>query len=215
MKAGFPILLLAAVSWAQTPAATPAATAIPHASPLGYTYSLPSDWEVVDPHPMEPLMKQQQAKTAESPEEKKGIECVQLALTARKGSPASVIVVVELPFSCFGQTMTEKDLPGFAMGASDGLKKSFNITDPQFGAYTLGKHSFWIERVQGSVIDHPEAAYTVEIACTLLKDGAVCWMAMAKDTGALEAFEHGAVTLDGENEPALVPANAFEKKATP
>jgi hypothetical protein len=211
MKASFAILLLAAVGLAQTPALPPA----PHVSPLGYSYSLPSDWEVVDAHPMEPLLKQEQAKAATTPEEKKGLECVQLSLTARKGSPASVIVAVELPYSCFGQTMTEKDLPGFAMGASDGLKKSFNVSDPQFGTYTLGKHSFWIERVQGAVIDHPEAVYTVEITCTLLKDGAVCWMAMAKDSGALGAFEQAAVTLDGEAEPALVPANAFEKKATP
>lgn len=202
-------LLAAAACWGQTPAAAPVA----HTSALGYSYSVPADWEVVDAHPMEPALKQEQAKSAGSAEEKRGIECVQVGLTARHGTPASVIVVVELPFSCFGQSMTEKDLPGFAQGASEGLKKSFTIGDPRFAGYTLGTHSFWIERVEATVIDHPEARYTVEIACSVLKAGAVCWMAMAKDSGTLEMFEHGAVTLDGEAAPALVPAAAFAKKS--
>jgi hypothetical protein len=198
---------------AQTSAPVP--TPVPHTGVLGFTYSIPSDWEVVDAHPMLPAVKQEQSKSATSDEEKKGIECVQLSLTARHGTPASVIVIVELPYDCFGQTMTDKDLPGFAQGASEGLKKSFNISDPTYGAYQLGSHSFWIERAKGVVIDHPEANYTVEIACTLLKRGAACWMAMASDAAALQTFEGGAVSLDGETAAALVPANAFEKKPTP
>ncbi|MGB7546801.1 MAG: hypothetical protein WBM14_03555 [Terracidiphilus sp.] len=183
-----------------------------HSSELGFSYSLPSDWEVVDAHPMLPVVKQQQTQSATSEAEKKGIECVQLALTARHGTPASVVVIVELPFACFGQQMTDKDLPGFAEGASEGIKKTFVVSEPVYGAYMLGTHSLWIERAQGVVIGHPEAQYTVEIACSLIKKGAVCWMAMASDKAALETFEHGSVTLDGEAPAVLVPATAFDKK---
>ena len=37
-------------------------------------------------------------------------------------------------------------------------------------------------------------------------------MAVAGNDDALHAFEHGAVTLDGESSAALVPATAFPKK---
>ncbi len=140
------------------------------------------------------------------------MECVQVTLTARHGSPASVVVAVELSFACFGQTMSDKDLPGFADGASDGLRKSFTISDVQYGTYQLSTHNFWIERAKGTVIDHPEAKYTIEIACTLLKKGAVCWMTMAADEAALGAFESGPVSLEGATPTPLVPADAFEKK---
>jgi hypothetical protein len=193
-------------------AAAPNPTPESHASDLGFSYSIPTDWEVVDTHPMLPAVKQQQSQTATSEDEKKGIECVQIALTARHGTPVSVVVVMELPFACFGQDMTEKDLPGFAQGASEGLKKSFEISDPVYGAYTLGTHNMWIERAKGVVIGHPDAVYTLEIACSLLKKGAVCWMAMAADNSALKTFENGTVTLDGEAPVALVPTTAFGAK---
>ncbi len=137
---------------------------------------------------------------------------MQIALTARHGTPASVLVVVELPFACFGQTMSSKDLPGFAQGASEGIKQSFDITDPVYGDYTLGTHSMWIERAKGTPKGHPEAPYTVEIACTLLKKGAVCWMVLAANDDALKIIEGGAVELEGENPISLVPKTAFEKK---
>jgi hypothetical protein len=54
--------------------------------------------------------------------------------------------------------------------------------------------------------------YTVETVCSVLKKGAVCWMAMAADKAGLQTFENGAVALDGEVPAALVPATAFEKK---
>lgn len=199
---------LAALAVAQS--TTPAL--LPHTSPLGYSYSLPSDWEMVDSQPTLPQVKDEQSKSAANAEEKKGVECVQVSLTARHGSPASVVVAVELPYACFGQTMSDKDLPGFADGASDGLRKSFNISDVRYGTYQLGAHNFWIERAKGVVIDHPEAKYTIEIACTLLKEGAVCWMTMAADAASLQAFEAGPIALEGADPTALVPANAFEKK---
>jgi hypothetical protein len=149
---------------------------------------------------------------ASSEDERKGAACAQVALTARHGDPASVVVVVALPFACFGQEMTGKDLPDFASGASEGLKKSFNLADSLRGAYSLGAHSVWIERSRGTLIGHAEVKYTVETVCSILKKGAVCWMAMAADDAALQSFEHGAVTLDGDAAAVLVPADALQKK---
>jgi hypothetical protein len=183
-----------------------------HVSQLGFSYSVPTDWEVVDAQGTLPKAKAEADKNASSEEEKKGLECVQVAFSARRGDPASVLVAVALPFDCFGQQMSEKDLSGFAAGASEGLKQSFDVGDPISGNYTLGSHSMWIERTKGNPKGHPELAYTVEIACGLLKKAAVCWMAMAADDSALRVFEQGAVTLDGESADALVPPNAFEKK---
>ena len=191
---------------------TPAPSSEAHASDLGFSYSLPSNWEVVNSNPTLPEVKKQAQKNAASDDEKKGVACVQIALTARHGEPASVLVVVELPFDCFGQSMTSKDLPGFAQGASEGIKQSFDIADPVYGGYALGSHSMWIERAKGRPKGHPESPYTVEIACTLLKKGAVCWMAMAADDDALKVIEGGSVVLESEAPTALVPANAFEKK---
>lgn len=210
----FPSALLFAQAPAASAPATPAPAATPetHTNDLGFSYALPSDWQVVDAQPTLPLIKQQQSQTAASDEEKKGIECVQIALTARHGTPASVIVAVELPFDCFGQQMSDKDLPGFAQGASEGIKKTFVISEPVYGAYMLGAHSIWIERAKGVVIGHPEAEYTIEIACGLLRKGAVCWMAMAKDEAALQTFEQGKISLDGEAPGPLVPPTAFDKK---
>jgi hypothetical protein len=167
---------------------------------------------VVDSQGTLPAAKAQADQNATSDEEKKGLACVQIALTARHGDPTSVLVEVALPFECFGQKMSEQDLPGFAQGASEGLKQSFDVGEPVYGSYSLGTHSMWIERTKGAPKGHPELAYTVEIACSLLKKAAVCWMAMAADETALRVFEHGAVTLDGESASDLVPASAFDKK---
>jgi hypothetical protein len=195
---------------AQVPAAAP--TTQVHSSPLGFDYSIPSDWEVVDSSATLPTVQQQVTQSATSEDEKKGIACAQVALTARHGSPTSVVVVVALPFDCFGQQMAESDLAGFATGASEGLKKSFEITDPNRVTYTLGAHSMWIERAKGTPIGHPEMPYTIETVCTILKKGAVCWMAMAATDTELGTFERGAITLDGAASPSLVPVGTFAKK---
>jgi hypothetical protein len=183
-----------------------------HANSLGFSYSVPGDWEVVDSQGKLPAVREQADKNASSDEEKKGLACVQVALTARHGDPASVMVEVALPFDCFGEAMTEAELPGFASGASEGLKQSFDIGEPVTANYSLGSHTMWIERAKGTPKGHPELSYTVEITCGLVKKAAVCWMAMAADEAALRNFERGAVTLDGESSPALVPTTAFDKK---
>ena len=196
----------------QSSVASPApAPSDAHASELGFSYSMPRDWEVIDSKASLPVAKQQASEKANSEEEKKGLACVEIELTARHGQPASVVVEVALPFDCYGQQMSEKDLPGFASGAAEGLKQSFDVAEPAYGTYTLGSHNLWIERAKGTPKGHPELPYTVEIACSLLKKAAVCWMAMAADDAALHVFEGGAVVLDGEAEKALVPETAFTK----
>jgi hypothetical protein len=194
---------------AQAPSSSPAMQ--PHSSDLGFTYNIPADWQVV-PTPTLTDAQREAAKAAATDDEKKGISCVQIALNARHGDPASMVVIVALPFDCFGQQMSEDDLPGFASGASQGLDQNFNVSDPVYGDYKLGSHSMWIERTKGTPKNRPELKYTVEIACTLLKKGAVCWMAMAADDATLQTFEHGLVTLENDAPKALVPADAFAKR---
>ena len=42
--------------------------------------------------------------------------------------------------------------------------------------------------------------------------GVVCWLAVTVDVAALQTFERGAVTLDGEDATALVPVDVLKKK---
>lgn len=204
-------LLFAAVLPANGQAAASPDAPGSHSNALGFTYSIPGDWEVTDAIASLPAVKQQAGARASSDEEKKGLACVEVELTARHGLPASVIVEVALPFDCFGQQMSDTDLPGFAAGAAEGLKQSFDIEEPSTGTYALGSHHLWIERTHATPKGHPEIPYTVEITCSLLKKAAVCWMAMAADDSSLRTFERGAVTLDGETAGALVPPGAFPK----
>jgi hypothetical protein len=206
MKGIFSIVAigLAGAALAQAP---PAARTF--RNPLGFSYAIPADWETID---YSAQAKEQARQGATTEDAKKGLQCVQMALMARHGNPSSVIVEVALPFDCFGQTMTSADLPGFAEGASQGLRQNFDLGAPTLGQYTLGKHDFWIERAPGTVKQNPGVSYTVEIACTVAQKAAVCWMTMAADPLALSAFESGMVSLDGDAPAPLVPANAFNKK---
>jgi hypothetical protein len=203
------LFLSAATFAAQTPASPSVQT---HTDPLGYSYSLPADWQVLDIQPSLPVIRQKFDKDATTEAEKKGLACVQVAFTARRGDPPSAIVIVTLPFDCMGMTMKDSDLPAFASGTAEGLKKTWNIIDPQYGAYTLGSHSMWIERATGSPIDHPETKRTLEVVCSILKNGAVCWMAFAADDASLKVFEQAPVVLDGDGPAALVSTTAFAAK---
>lgn len=203
------LLLLSGIALA---AQQPSATPVPHTSELGFSYSLPGDWDVVTAAPTLSDVKKQAQKDATTEDEKKGVACVEIAFTARHGDPTSVIVVVQLPFECFGQSMSVKDLPGFAQGAAEGIKQSFDTSDPVNHEYKLGTHGMWIERTKGTPKGHPEIPpYTVEIACSLLQKGAVCWMTMAADDAALKVFEGGAVMLESDRPAPLVPAEIFAK----
>jgi len=194
---------------AATPAPAAAATTalLPQVedSDVGFNYSLPSDWVFVAPPPAPKVT----VPFPDAVSAKKGDACVEVVLTARHGTPASVVVVVALPFACYGQTMKPGDLENFGAGAAEGLKQTFDITEPVEGNYTLGSHAVWIERAKGTPKSHPENPFTFEIACTVLARGVACWMTMATDWHSLHAFERAPVTLDGETYAELVPAHAF------
>ncbi len=194
-----------APSSAQTPAASPS-------SKLGFSYTVPSDWEIVASQADMDQKKAEASQNAGTDEEKKGLACLEPILTARQPKTGSVLLVEALPFDCFGHELSKDDLPGFAAGAPEVLKQNFDIGEPVSATYSLGSHSMWIERAKASLKGHPEVPFTVEITCGLLKKAAVCWMAVTADDQALQAFEHGSVTLDGETLAALVPATAFDKK---
>jgi len=211
MRSAVHLLLILLILSAVSRPARAQATQV-YNSDIGFSFALPAGWEVVDMKPSLPAMKQDLEKSAASNDEKQGIGCSQLDLTARHGNPASVVVVLDLPFACFGREMTDKDLLAFGAGASEGLKETFNISDPVQAVYSHGSHLMWIERAKGTPKAKPETQYTVETVCSLLKKGAVCWMAMIVDNSALEIFEQSPVGLDSDAPSALVPANAFDKK---
>jgi hypothetical protein len=195
-------------------AQTEAPAAYTYSDPLGFSYIVPADWEIVDTQASSPEEKQQATQKASSEGEKKGIACAQTGLTARHGDPASVIVAETLPYDCFGQKMTEGDLPGFGVGAAEGLKQSFDVGDPQIRTYALGVHRVWAERVPGTPKSEPDEHYTIEIACTLLTKAGVCWMTLAADDAGLAVFEGAAVALEGDSPAPLVPAGTFAAPAT-
>lgn len=174
-------------------------------SDIGFNYRLPSDWEFVAPPPAPKV-------TVPFPDAlgaKKGDACVEVVLTARHGTPASVVVVMALPFACYGQPMKPGDLANFGSGAAEGLKQTFDVSEAVQGNYALGSHAVWIERAKGTPKGHAEKPFTFEIACTVLARGAACWMTMATDWPNLRDFQRSPVTLDGESFAELVPKHSF------
>jgi hypothetical protein len=206
--AGAPLVVEAQTS---VPAAAQTRT---YTNDVGFSYTFPADWDVVDMEPTLPAAQQQAQQQASSDQEKRGIGCTQMGLSARYGDPVSTVVAVVLPFACLGSAMTEKDLSGMGAGALEGVGQNFDLTQPVYGSYSLGSHPVWIERVNGALKDRPDAQYEIETVCSILKKGAVCWMAIAPDDSALASFEHGMVVLDDEAPSALVPASAFTNKPT-
>jgi hypothetical protein len=192
-----------------SPAAVRAQSVTRTSPELGFSFTLPADWEVME---TSAVAKEQARQNAKSDEDRKGLACVDIGFTARRGSPASVMTEVALPFDCYGQKMTDADLPGFASSASAGLAQNFDLGAPVYGLYQLGTHQFWIERVNATVKGQGNLGYTIEIACSVTKKAAVCWMTIAASDSALAVFEQMPVSLDGDPPAALVPPNAFEKK---
>jgi hypothetical protein len=190
----------------QPPAAATAPVGPPqiHDTNIGFSYSLPADWETLASQMAQPDVPYPAAMGA-----RKGNACAQVELTARHGKPASVVVVTALPFDCYGQPLTDKNLADFATGAAEGLKQTFDIANPFVANYSLGSHKMWGERATGTVKGQPGSIYTLEIACTVLDKGAVCWLTMAADASSLQAFEQQPVTLDGDTFDAIVPASAI------
>ena len=161
---------------------------------------------------MLPVIQQQAANKATREEEKKDIGCMQVPLKANHGDPPSSVVVVGLTYDCIGQHFTDSDLAAFGGGVANSLKKSWNVIEPVYGAYTLGTHSVWIERATGTPVAHPDNKRILEMVCSMLKKSAVCWMAFVVSDTDLLAFEQSRVSLDGESPIALVPPTAIIKK---
>jgi hypothetical protein len=201
-----------ALAIASLSAQTPAAATHTFTNDVGFSYSLPSNWEFVDMRSSLSAQQQQARQAATDEEQKRGTGCLQIALTAHHGSPGSMVAAVVLPSECVGKEMSEADLPGFGMGASQGIRQGFDVGDPSVAEYTLGTHKMWASRATGTPSGHPDLKYTVETVCSLVKKGAVCWMALAADDAGLAVFEKGAVTLDSEVPVALVPAGTFTSK---
>lgn len=178
-------------------------------SDLGFSFDYPKDWEVVDSKPMLPAVQLDVQQKATNDLEKRGAACTQIALLVRHGAPASVIVTVALPYSCYGTKFAQSDLAGVGSGVSKGLENSFDLNDPVYGAYQSGSHNLWVERAQGNSKAHPEMSYTVETVCGLLDKGMICWLGMMKDEANLKLFESSLVTLESDKATALVPANSF------
>jgi len=206
------ILPAFALTLAPLLAQTPAAATHTFTNDVGFSYNLPADWEFVDMSTALSAQQQQASQAAGDEEQKRGIGCLKFALTAHHGNPGSMVAAVVLPSECVGKEMSEADLPGFGMGASQGIRQGFDVGDPTVVEYTLGTHKLWASRAAGNPTGHPEFKYTVETVCSLVKKGAVCWMALAADDAGLAVFEQGAVTLDSEAPVALVPAGTFAKK---
>lgn len=194
----------------QAPAtSTPAQN--PGPSDLGFQFVPPPGWQIV-PTPQSPPATGPQPVPGAT--EKKGTACIQIPFTASYGDPRSVMVEVVLPFACYGQIITQDQLPDFASGTVEGMKQSLDISDSAEKTYTLGTHSVWAQRSTGNtkgaeVKGQTGAPFTVEIACSLLHKSAVCWAVAASDSAALADFEHASVTLDSDPPAALVPASVF------
>jgi hypothetical protein len=178
-------------------------------SKIGFSYSLPADWEFVAP----PTVRKQDIPYPSLLGARKGDACITVALTAKHGDPASVVVVTTLPFSCYGQTLKPNDLQNLGAGAAEGLKQTFKIHDSVQGNYSLGSHAVWIERAKGNPGGHAGRSFEFETVCTMVAKGAVCWTAVAADWNSLRAFEQAPVTLDSEAFAALVPEHAFVSSA--
>jgi hypothetical protein len=178
------ICILALLSGALAMAQTPASRT--YTNPLGFSYSIPGDWDVLDSTASVANAKQKASATAKSEDEKKSISCVQAGLTARH--QGSVIVEVLLPFDCYGSVLAESELSNFGGGVANGIQNTFTVTSPTTNIYALGTHHVWIERSHATPKDDASRQYTLEIACTLLQKAAVCWMTVAADDSSLAVF---------------------------
>lgn len=207
------LFLSSPLAYTQAPATT-SAPAKPHTytNTIGFSYNLPADWELVDMSSSLSVAQKQAQQAAGDDEVKRGAACLQIALTAHHGNPGSMIAAVVLPSDCMGKEMAAADLPGFGIAATQGIQMGFEVGDSLVADYTLGSHKMWAARAKGNPAGHPELSYQVETVCTLVKKGAVCWMALAADDAAQATFESGSVILDEEPPQPLVPAAAFAKK---
>ena len=91
---------------------------------LGFTYTLPAEWKDAPTQSTLPAARQNAMQSAKNPGQELGVACAQVVLSAQTGKPPSVIVIVALPFPCYGQPLTAKELPRYAAGVSDEIGRA-------------------------------------------------------------------------------------------
>jgi hypothetical protein len=175
---------------------------------LGFTFSYPAAWQVVNTEAIQATPDKQEGENSKSDPMSHAAQCSQNQniIVSLPGKPPSLMQVMAIAYECTGLTLSEKDLPVFALAVESRMTKRFLLRNPVFDSYNLGSRKVWIERARETTQESPELSVTVENACALLKKPAVCLTAFAGDEAALQVFEQSAVTLDGEASPGLVPA---------
>jgi hypothetical protein len=181
-------------------------------SDAGFSYSYPADWDVVDSKPMLPAIQMQAKDKADGELERQGVDCTQVGLLLKHKSLQSSIIVLVLPYSCVGSAIKQTDLAAVASGIAEGIKKNYDLENPAYAAYKLGKFGFSAERSQATSKAHPELTFTLETTCGLLSKDMVCWMAFARDDAAISVLEAGKTSLEGAPALPLVPTATFAGK---
>ena len=206
----------AALAQTGAPQAANSSTAqqLTYTSEMGFSFTYPSDWEVMNMQTTLPEIRKKIEDESTSKEEKQGAECVQISMLIRHGSPASVIEAIVLPSDCVGTQYKDSDIANIGQGMAQGINSSINAQNPVFGSYKIGTHHIWILREQGTFKSRPEVNMTVEVLCGVLKKGVVCWAGFITNDDALKIFENSIVTLDGESPARIVSPDAFTNSST-
>jgi hypothetical protein len=191
-------------------------------SDLGFSYRYLNDWDDLTHTKFFEALQRMEALAKNGKGNSKrdlatrASECRRMVLMLARPRPVGgSIVVTAIPFACFGGRPSEKDLPVLQSLAPHYTTAVMDVTSVRAGNYMLGSHKVWIERVWGTPKGQPKKPTIAEVVCGLLKKAFVCWAAgVGSNEAELKGFEQGAVTLDEDSAPALVPeAVAAQLKA--
>jgi hypothetical protein len=197
------------------PALTPKAGVFQSA--LGFSYSYSNDWISLNNtklfealNRMNELLPKKEKENSRKGLATRATECRQMVMMLALPKPRSgAVVITAIPSDCVGRTLAEKDLPVLQSLASQNATSALDVTSVRAGNYMLGSHNVWIKRFLGTPKGQPRKPTTAELVCALPAKAFVCWSAVVGNEEELKAFEYGAVTLDGDSAPALVPPAAI------
>ncbi len=176
-----------------------------YVSQFGFQYNYPANWNVVTAAPITSAV---QAQT--DPDlNKRGTACSQIALLVRSPDRAVLIIAMQLPYACIGYTWTEPELATYGNGFNLGLAQTYDLGPATITTFKLGQHAMWASRFMATPKNHPDHTYYAESVCTVLKQAAICWAAIAAEQSLLSILEQGKVSLEGDPPTALVPSTAF------
>lgn len=180
--------------------------ALLYSSDFGFQYTYPAGWTRVDTASMMPSIQMQQQARALTDKAKRAAACTHIGLLVTRSNPTMKIIIIELPYSCYGSSYQDSEVSTYGPGVLDGLGQQFDIGAPtSTTTYKLGKHSIWANRSHATLKQHPDQPYEMETVCTILSKAAVCWVAIAEQAQMLSVLEQGQVSLDGDPLVALVP----------